>query len=95
MSRRGKNGVMSNTGSINGAPLSDQPSERINRRAYELYEFRGGDHVTTRTTGSKRNGRSERKLQPNPERNTYASRRAEATHITCEFRRRARWQTEA
>ena len=44
MSRRGKNGVMSNTGSINGAPLSDQPSERINRRAYELYEFRGGDH---------------------------------------------------
>ncbi|MDZ4853703.1 MAG: DUF2934 domain-containing protein [Nitrospirota bacterium] len=44
MSRRDKNGVMSNTGSINGTPLSDQLSEWINRRAYELYELRGGDH---------------------------------------------------
>ncbi len=44
MSRKEKNGEMRKTGSVNGAPLSDQLLERISQRAFELYELRGGTH---------------------------------------------------
>lgn len=42
MSRREKNGAARATDSVNGSPLTDQLFERISRRAYELYELRGG-----------------------------------------------------
>lgn len=44
MNRRGKNGEMKKTGSVNGTPLSDQLLERISQRAFELYELRGVAH---------------------------------------------------
>lgn len=44
MSRREKNGEMRKTGSVNGSPLTDQLFERINQRAYELYQLRGEVH---------------------------------------------------
>lgn len=44
MSRREKNGEMRKAGSVNGSPLTDQLFERINQRAYELYQLRGEGH---------------------------------------------------
>ena len=44
MSRREKNGEARKHGSVNGSPLTQQLFERIGRRAYELYELRGGSH---------------------------------------------------
>ncbi len=44
MNRRGKNGEMKKTGSVNGSPLTEQLFERIGRRAYELYQLRGESH---------------------------------------------------
>lgn len=44
MSRREKNGEERKNGSVNGSPLTEQLFERINQRAYELYQLRGESH---------------------------------------------------
>ena len=44
MSRREKNGEGRKNGSVNGSQLTDQLFERINQRAYELYQLRGESH---------------------------------------------------
>lgn len=44
MSRRVSNGKSRETGPVNGRPLTEQLFDRISRRAYELYELRGGAH---------------------------------------------------
>lgn len=44
MSRREKNGEGRKNGSVNGSPLTEQLFERINQRAYELYQLRGESH---------------------------------------------------
>lgn len=44
MSRREKNGAARQNGSVNSSPSMDQLFERINQRAYELYQLRGETH---------------------------------------------------
>ncbi len=44
MSRRQKDADVTQHGSINGSPLTDPLLERINHRAYELYQLRGEAH---------------------------------------------------
>ncbi|MDP3598553.1 MAG: DUF2934 domain-containing protein [Nitrospirota bacterium] len=44
MNRREKKCTTREISAVNGTPLTEELFERINRRAYELYELREGAH---------------------------------------------------